>query len=147
MSKSSTASTSKIPAQLPQRSAWSKGPPQTSASSAAASTSASPRSQSPAPPQNATQSPVTQTHSRRPSALGQGVSIKEGVSIPRSNVGAANVKQGKRTEIYFFSGSAPGLHHSVHSRCQSHTLSVLSTSSNLDSHAKTGKLFFSPCIP
>ncbi|TFK44920.1 hypothetical protein BDQ12DRAFT_708734 [Crucibulum laeve] len=76
MSKSSTASASKIPTQLPAKSAWSRGPPQTAPS---------PRSQSPAP------STPHQTHSRRPSALGQGVPIKDGVSVPRSTVGA--VKQ------------------------------------------------------
>ncbi|KAJ6593442.1 hypothetical protein B0H19DRAFT_976189 [Mycena capillaripes] len=78
MSKSSTATLPKIPTQLPQKSAWAKGPPQTAPS---------PRSQSPAP-SNGPQP----THSRRPSALGQGVPIKDGVSIPRNNVGA--VKQG-----------------------------------------------------
>ncbi|KAJ6491820.1 hypothetical protein C8R47DRAFT_1044992 [Mycena vitilis] len=78
MSKSSTATLAKIPTQLPQKSAWAKGPPQSSPS---------PRSQSPAP----SNAPAP-THSRRPSALGQGVPIKDGVSIPRNNVGA--VKQG-----------------------------------------------------
>ncbi|KAJ4483536.1 hypothetical protein J3R30DRAFT_1795633 [Lentinula aciculospora] len=76
MSKSSVTATSKIPAtQLPSKSAWSNGPPQT----------ASPRSQSPAPSNSA---PVHLTHSRRPSTLGQGIPIKDGVSIPRNNVGA-----------------------------------------------------------
>ncbi|KAK7057588.1 hypothetical protein R3P38DRAFT_2598969 [Favolaschia claudopus] len=81
MSKSSTATLPKIP--LPQKSAWAKGPPQNSA------IAPSPRSQSPAPasPSNASHP----THSRRPSALGGGVNIKDGVSIPRNNVGA--VKQ------------------------------------------------------
>ncbi|KAF5393461.1 hypothetical protein D9757_000476 [Collybiopsis confluens] len=75
MSKSSVASTPKTPAsQLPSKSAWSRGPPQT----------ASPRSQSPAP---SNQPPAQATHSRRPSNLGQGIPIKDGVSIPR-NVGA-----------------------------------------------------------
>ncbi|KAG5647073.1 hypothetical protein DXG03_001443 [Asterophora parasitica] len=74
MSKSSTATAPKP--QLPTKSAWSRGPPQ--------STSApSPRSQSPAP-----STPVHQTHSRRPSTLGQGVPIKDGVTVPRGNVGA-----------------------------------------------------------
>ena len=84
MSKASTAS-AKTPAQLPSLSAWAKGPPSNSNSSAP-----SPRSQSPAlshaPP------PITASHSRRPSALGQGVPIKEGVSVPRNNVGS--VRQG-----------------------------------------------------
>ncbi|KAE9400630.1 hypothetical protein BT96DRAFT_857110 [Gymnopus androsaceus JB14] len=76
MSKSSVVSAPKIPAsQLPTKSAWAKGPPQ----------SASPRSQSPAP---STPAPVHATHSRRPSTLGQGIPIKDGVSIPRNNVGA-----------------------------------------------------------
>ncbi|KAH6913934.1 hypothetical protein BKA70DRAFT_1383662 [Coprinopsis sp. MPI-PUGE-AT-0042] len=79
MSKSSTTSTNKS---LPVKSAWSKGPPPTSAPS--------PRSQSPAPP--AQQQPQP-THSRRPSTLGQGVPLKDGVSIPR-NIGAAAAKQG-----------------------------------------------------
>ncbi|KAG6813301.1 hypothetical protein H0H92_012456, partial [Tricholoma furcatifolium] len=53
---------------LSSRSAWEKGPPK--------STSVpSPRSQSPAP-----------SHSRRPSTLGQGVPIKDGVTIPPSAV-------------------------------------------------------------
>ncbi|KAJ7030060.1 hypothetical protein C8F04DRAFT_1398149 [Mycena alexandri] len=81
MSKSSTATLPKIPTQLPTKSAWAKGPPQT------ASAPSPTRSQSPALP-NAPHL----THSRRPSALGQGVPIKDGVSIPRNNVGA--VKQG-----------------------------------------------------
>ncbi|KAJ7647733.1 hypothetical protein FB45DRAFT_1052162 [Roridomyces roridus] len=80
MSKSSTATLPKIPTQLPQKSAWAKGPPQNTAAP-------SPRSQSPAP----SNAPHL-THSRRSSALGQSVPIKDGVSIPRSNVGA--VKQG-----------------------------------------------------
>ncbi|KAF8176531.1 hypothetical protein BJ912DRAFT_930637 [Pholiota molesta] len=79
MSKSSTATAPKNPTPLPARSAWAKGPPQTA-------TAPSPRSQSPAP-----STPVHQTHSRRPSALGQGIPIKDGVSVPRSNIGA--VKQ------------------------------------------------------
>ncbi|KAF7351095.1 Eukaryotic translation initiation factor 4 gamma [Mycena sanguinolenta] len=83
MSKSSTATLPKIPTQLPQKSAWSKGPPQST-------TVPSPRSQSPAPPSPSNAPHLT--HSRRPSTLGQGVPIKEGVSIPRNNVGA--VKQG-----------------------------------------------------
>ncbi|KAK0195854.1 hypothetical protein F5146DRAFT_1027372 [Armillaria mellea] len=79
MNKSATATVPKIPSQLPTQSAWSKGPPQTASSS---------RSQSPAP-QN---TPALATHSRRPSTLGQGIHIKDGVSIPRNNVGAT--KQG-----------------------------------------------------
>ncbi|KAF8918221.1 hypothetical protein CPB85DRAFT_1283095 [Mucidula mucida] len=75
MSKSSTATVPKNPPQLPSKSAWSKGPPSSS------------RSQSPAP----SSTPTHPTHSRRPSALGQGIPIKDGVGIPR-NVGAT--KQG-----------------------------------------------------
>ncbi|KAJ3505971.1 hypothetical protein NLJ89_g7128 [Agrocybe chaxingu] len=78
MSKSSPATSPKNPTPLPAKSAWSRGPPQT--------TAPSPRSQSPAP-----STPVTQTHSRRPSTLGQGVPVKDGVTIPRNNVGS--VKQ------------------------------------------------------
>ncbi|KAF9222487.1 hypothetical protein BS17DRAFT_708821 [Gyrodon lividus] len=85
MSKASTAS-GKTPTPLPSQSAWAKGPPQNSNSSSAPS----PRSQSPAP--SHAPSPITASHSRRPSALGQGVPIKEGVSVPRSNVGS--VRQG-----------------------------------------------------
>lgn len=82
MSKSSTATASKTSAPLTKSSAWSKGPP-----------SASSRSQSPAPSASTPAQPPAPhlTHSRRPSALGQGVPIKDGVSIPRNNVGA--VKQ------------------------------------------------------
>ncbi|KAF9031242.1 hypothetical protein BDZ89DRAFT_1101175 [Hymenopellis radicata] len=76
MSKSSTATVPKNPPQLPSKSAWSKGPPSSS------------RSQSPAP----SSTPTHPTHSRRPSALGQGIPIKDGVGIPR-NVGATT-KQG-----------------------------------------------------
>jgi hypothetical protein len=71
----SRLSTSKIPPRVP-----------TPVLSAAASTSASP-----VPSQNANQFPITQSYYRRP---GQGVSIKDGVSVPRRNVGAANAKQG-----------------------------------------------------
>ncbi|CCM03917.1 uncharacterized protein FIBRA_06068 [Fibroporia radiculosa] len=78
MSKSSTASASKIPTQLPSKSAWAKGPPQSNSSAP------SPRSQSPAPNQGAPQP----THSRRPSALGQGVSFKDGVAGARSPTSA-----------------------------------------------------------
>ena len=88
MSKSSTATAPKIPTPLPAKSAWARGPPQSS------STAPSPRSQSPAP-----STPVLQTHSRRPSALGQGIPIKDGVSIPRNNVGA--VKQGLSSPSFF----------------------------------------------
>ncbi|KAF8552944.1 hypothetical protein OG21DRAFT_1318460 [Imleria badia] len=84
MSKASTAS-AKTPAQLPSQSAWAKGPPPNSNSAAP-----SPRSQSPA--LSHAPSPITVSHSRRPSALGQGVPIKEGVSVPRGNVGS--VRQG-----------------------------------------------------
>ncbi|KAF8891812.1 hypothetical protein BD779DRAFT_1670764 [Infundibulicybe gibba] len=82
MSKSTTATASKIPSQLPG--AWAKGPP------LATSTS---RSQSPAPT-----TPIHPTHSRRPSTLGQGVPVKDGVSVPRGNVGAVK-QQGKHLVI------------------------------------------------
>ena len=88
MSKSSTATAPKNPTPLLAKSAWAKGPPQSS------STAPSPRSQSPAP-----STPVLQSHSRRPSALGQGIPIKDGVSIPRNNVGA--VKQGLSLSSFF----------------------------------------------
>ncbi|KAF9243245.1 hypothetical protein BU15DRAFT_72432 [Melanogaster broomeanus] len=81
MSRASTAS-----GKTPTPSAWARGPPQNSNSS----TAPSPPSQSPAP--SHAPSPIIASHSRRPSALGQGVPIKEGVSVPRNNVGS--VKQG-----------------------------------------------------
>src|SRR6201996_8969218 len=91
MSRSATVSTSKNPPQLPSKSAWARGPPQNSA------TTTPSRSQSPAPP---TPVSVTNpanfhaTHSRRSSALGQGVSIKDGVNIPRNAV-----KQGMSVDL------------------------------------------------
>src|SRR6266404_1930518 len=99
MSRSATVSTPKNPPQLPSKSAWARGPPQNSA------TTTPSRSQSPAPP---TPVSVTNpanfhaTHSRRSSALGQGVSIKDGVNIPRSAV-----KQG--ISIYPLSQPPPEL--------------------------------------
>ncbi|EMD33161.1 hypothetical protein CERSUDRAFT_118223 [Gelatoporia subvermispora B] len=75
MSKSATASTPRNPTQLPQKSAWARGPPQST------STAPTSRSQSPAPNASASAAP---THSRRPSALGQGVSFKDGVAGARS---------------------------------------------------------------
>ncbi|KAG6843416.1 hypothetical protein H0H87_004825 [Tephrocybe sp. NHM501043] len=96
MSKSAAASATKL--QLSTRSAWSKGPPQSSAATP-------PRTQSPAPAQ---QQP---THSRRPSTLGGGVPIKDGVTIPRGNASA--IKAGKLpppplllTRTHVFAGSA-----------------------------------------
>ncbi|KAG1739092.1 uncharacterized protein EDB91DRAFT_390670 [Suillus paluster] len=70
------------PTPLPRQSAWAKGPPQRSSSSAVPS----PRSQSPAP--NHVASLITTSHSRRPSALCQGVSVKDGVSVPRNSLGS-----------------------------------------------------------
>ena len=88
MSKASTAL--KNPAPLSAKSAWSKGPPQST-------TTPSSRSQSPAPNQ------LHQTHSRRSSTLGQAVPVKDGVSVSRGNVGA--FKQG---ESYDIDMSIPG---------------------------------------
>ena len=82
MSKPSTATLSKTPSQLSSKSAWAKGPPQTNSSSP------TPRSQSPAP-SNASHTPAHLTHSRRASNLGQGIPIKDSVSVPRANVGPA----------------------------------------------------------
>ncbi|KAG1878893.1 hypothetical protein F4604DRAFT_578674 [Suillus subluteus] len=79
--KLSRAASGKTPTPLPSQSAWAKGPPQSNSSAAP-----SPRSQSPAPTHVA--SPIAISHSRRPSALGQGVSVKDGVSVPRNNVGS-----------------------------------------------------------
>ncbi|KAG1746338.1 hypothetical protein EDB19DRAFT_1905801 [Suillus lakei] len=67
MSKVATRS-GKTPTPLPTRSAWAKGPPPSSSSSVA--------------------SPIATSHSRRPSASGQGVFVKDGVSVPRNNVGS-----------------------------------------------------------
>ncbi len=61
---------------IPAKSAWLKGPPPSA-------TTPSPRSQSPAP-----STPVTQTHSRRSSTLGQAVPVNDGVSVSRPNMGA-----------------------------------------------------------
>lgn len=72
MSKSSTATASRTSTQLSSKSAWAKGPPQTTAPAP------SPRSASPAP----NQGPPQPTHSRRPSTLGQGVSFKDGARSP-----------------------------------------------------------------
>ncbi|KII95639.1 hypothetical protein PLICRDRAFT_48580 [Plicaturopsis crispa FD-325 SS-3] len=83
MSKSSTASATKTPTQLPTKSAWAKGPPPNT------SNAPSPRSQSPAP--TSATPPASATHSRRPSTLGQGVPVKDGVSVLKGNVGS--VKQ------------------------------------------------------
>jgi hypothetical protein len=89
MSRSATVSTSKNPPHLPSKSAWARGPSQ--------KTSTPSGSQFPAPP-----TPVSVTNpanfhatlSRRSSALGQGVSIKDGVGIPRNAV-----KQGMSVDL------------------------------------------------
>ena len=73
---------------LPARSAWARGPPQLS------SIAPSPCSQSPAP-----STPVLPSHFRRPSTLDLGIPIKDGVSIPRNNLGA--VKQGLSPSTFF----------------------------------------------
>jgi len=72
-------SVSKNPSPLPTKSAWLRGPP-------LSATVPSPRSQSPALPSAI---PIYHTHSRRPSAL----PIKDGVSVPQSNVGAVQLGQ------------------------------------------------------
>src|SRR6266581_4913656 len=84
MSRPSTATAPRNPIPLSTRSAWSKGPPQTA--------TAPSRSQSPAP-----STPAQQTHSRRPSQL-QGVHVKDGVTVPRNNVGV--VKQGLSSKTF-----------------------------------------------
>lgn len=86
MSKPSATSATKNVPQLPHKSAWSRGPPQSTSSAS------TPRSQSPAP--NATP-PTSASHSRRPSTLGSasGVSYKEGVGAARSPT--STVKPGK----------------------------------------------------
>jgi translation initiation factor 4G len=81
MSKPSTASAQKFST----KSAWAKGPPPKTSSAAG-----TPCSQFPAP-SNATP-PTSGNHSRRPSTLGQGIPIKDGISVPQSTVKAA--KQG-----------------------------------------------------
>ena len=100
MTKSSTETAPENPTPLPAKLAWARGPPQTA-------TAPSPHSQdSPAP-----STPIHQTHSRRPSTLGQGIPIKDGVSVPRRNVGV--VKQGLSSAVIsspaaliLFAGSA-----------------------------------------
>ncbi|KAG1782037.1 hypothetical protein EV702DRAFT_504229 [Suillus placidus] len=76
-----TPSSTKSRIPLPSQSAWAKSPPQSRSS-----TAPSPRSQSPAPTHVA--SLKASSHSRRPSALGRGVSVRDGVSVPRNNVGS-----------------------------------------------------------
>ncbi|KAG1760093.1 armadillo-type protein [Suillus occidentalis] len=62
-----TPSSTKSPTSLPSQSAWVKGAPQSSSSSFA--------------------SPNSSSHSRRrPRVLGLGVSVRDGVSVPRNNV-------------------------------------------------------------
>ncbi|KAI0090705.1 hypothetical protein BDY19DRAFT_729528 [Irpex rosettiformis] len=80
MSKPSAASATKLP-QFPQKSAWARGPPNTSSTP-------TPRSQSPAPT-NVT-SPVATSHSRRPSTLGQAVAFKDGARSPVSATQSAS---------------------------------------------------------
>jgi hypothetical protein len=84
MSRSITASTSKNPTRVPSKSAWAQGPAQ-------------PTSVSEKNPAN-----VYTTHSRR----SQGVTVKDGVKVPRSAL-----KQGLSTyvpETYHTSVSCPG---------------------------------------
>ena len=81
--KKKKATAPKIQTPLPAKSAWARGPPQSSP------TAPSPSSPSQSP---ASFTPVLQSHSRRPRALSLGIPIKDGVIIPQSNVGA--VKQG-----------------------------------------------------
>ncbi len=88
MSKSSTAAVSKNLALLPAKSAWLRGPP-------LSATVPNSCSQFPALP---SATPIHQTHSHCPSALGQAVPIKDGVSVPRSNV--STVKQVKRLSFF-----------------------------------------------
>ncbi|KAG2347383.1 hypothetical protein BDR05DRAFT_996512 [Suillus weaverae] len=76
-----TPSSTKSRTPLPSQSAWAKSPPQSRSSTAPL-----PRSQSLAPTHVA--SLKASSHSRRPRALGQGVSIRDGVSVPRNNVGS-----------------------------------------------------------
>ena len=86
VSTGSFPTSSKVSTQIPQKSAWARGPPRTS-------TSASPtRFQSSVlPPQQNETDPPARTRSRRLSALGQkGVAIRDGINIPsRGNVGTS----------------------------------------------------------
>jgi hypothetical protein len=80
MSRSTTAST---PKKLPSKSAWARGPPQQN------SANFTPHPQVPVPPNPVSATNLASshsTHSRRPSTLDQGVSVKDGVSIPRNLV-------------------------------------------------------------
>ncbi|KDQ50870.1 hypothetical protein JAAARDRAFT_41657 [Jaapia argillacea MUCL 33604] len=79
MSKASTGSASKPLSQLSSKSAWAKGPPQSSASNPIPTP---PRTQSPAP---TPPTPVSATHSRRSSTL---TGAKDGVMFNRSTASA-----------------------------------------------------------
>ncbi|KAG8901878.1 hypothetical protein FRB99_005018, partial [Tulasnella sp. 403] len=81
MNKSSISSNQKpTTSSLNSKSAWAKGPPQSSTSSANPS-----RGQSP----NGTPSP-TPSHSRKSSAFASAVAVKDGVSVPRGIAGSSH---------------------------------------------------------
>ncbi|KAF8270194.1 hypothetical protein EI94DRAFT_815537 [Lactarius quietus] len=83
MSRSTTASTSKNPSWGPSKSAWARGPPQKSISTTSSHSQSTPASTSLSVPNPAD---FYATHSQRSNALGLGVSIKDGVKVPRSAV-------------------------------------------------------------
>ncbi|KZT33779.1 hypothetical protein SISSUDRAFT_1010680, partial [Sistotremastrum suecicum HHB10207 ss-3] len=87
MSKSGPTTTaprnSGIASQLPTKSAWSRGPPQSASVNSVPAASPSSRSQSPAPAQPANATYVS--HSRKPSTLsGNPVAVGPSVNVPRS---------------------------------------------------------------
>ncbi|KAI9465227.1 hypothetical protein BJY52DRAFT_672657 [Lactarius psammicola] len=82
MSRSATVSTSKNPSQRPSKSAWARGPPQNSATTSSHSQSLAP----PTPASVTNPASFHAPHPRSSSALGQGVSIKDGINVPRSTV-------------------------------------------------------------
>jgi hypothetical protein len=91
MSKSATASSSKLPTQLSTKSAWAKGPPSAAAAASSPRNASTPQTSRPASP--ATPNAPSPAHSRRASTLGQGVPIKDGVSVPQRT--ASSMKQGE----------------------------------------------------
>ncbi|KAG2339045.1 hypothetical protein BDR05DRAFT_1003722 [Suillus weaverae] len=115
MSKVSTPS--RMP--LPSQSAWAKGPPQSRSSVAPSS-----RTQYPAA------SPKPSSHSRRPSAIVQGVSVKDGVSIPRNNVGSASVVFGSIDDAYASAPLSPAAPPAVKAKVVKSFGSVPATFSN-----------------
>ncbi|KIJ15655.1 hypothetical protein PAXINDRAFT_99504 [Paxillus involutus ATCC 200175] len=130
MTRKTSAASGNTPMLLPSQkkknqSTWAKGPPQDISSSAAPS----PHSQSPAP--SHAPSPTTASHSRRPSALGQGVPIK-GVSVPQ----VGSVRQGSAVAFGSIDGVAAPL--AVSSKLPARP-PISSTFSNVTSTSTTAR--------